>query len=298
MRAGRVKAGIFGKTVKAVSAVFPENYFLQVSRYRIESRRIPPAFDGYRILQLSDLHGCSFGRENRRLTEAVSSAAPDAVVMTGDMADRQTKRYDGIFRLSGTLCEKYPVYSVFGNHEQELPGSRRRALVEGMRRQGVHILDNGEVRLERGGARVALFGVRVPMRCYRAYGRAERRPALTAEKIRRLLGDGEGPDFSILLAHNPFYFEAYAEWGADLTLCGHVHGGMVRLPGLGGLLSPERRFFPRYSAGIYESEKHPEKKMLVSRGLGSGARIRNRPEIVVLTLARPSGLANQRKEFD
>lgn len=284
MKMRKAKAGFFGKAVKTVSNVFPENHFLQLSQYRIESEKIPQPFDGYRILQLSDLHGCSFGRNNCRLIEKIDSAAPDAVVMTGDMADRQTKNYKGVFSLSKTLCSRYPVYFVMGNHEQELLGDRRKAFLEGMRAQGIQILDNRSVCLERGAARVSLCGIRIPMKYYRACGRGKHRPELTAENVRRLLGNCESKGFSILLAHNPFYFDAYAGWGADLTLCGHVHGGMVRLPGRGGLLSPERKFFPQYSEGIYESKSYPGRKMLVSRGLGSGARILNIPEIVVLTL--------------
>lgn len=99
------------------------------------------------------------------------------------------------------------------------------------------------------------------------------------------MGVYDSAQYGVLLAHNPLCFDSYAKWGADLTLCGHVHGGMIRLPFAGGLLSPEREFFPKYSAGIYE---HSGKKMIVSRGLGSGTfgiRILNRPEIVVITLA-------------
>jgi predicted MPP superfamily phosphohydrolase len=102
--------------------------------------------------------------------------------------------------------------------------------------------------------------------------------------MKRLLDAFDTGRYGILLTHNPLCFPVYARWGADLTLSGHVHGGMIRLPILGGLLSPEREFFPKYSAGIYGED---DKKLLVSRGLGSGvfgARIFNIPEIPVITL--------------
>lgn len=284
MKTRKAKSSLMGQAVKAVSAVFPENHFLQVSQYRIQSEKIPRAFNGFRIVQLSDLHGCSFGRNNRRLLERIKSASPDAIFMTGDMADRQTRDYQGVFGLSKALCEEFPVYYVTGNHEQELLGPRRRAFLEGMRGQGVHILDDNAIDLERSGETIRLYGIRIPLRYYRSYGRGKRHPDFTAEDACRLLGTCEREKFSILLAHNPFYFDAYAGWGADLTLCGHVHGGMIRLPHFGGLLSPERKFFPQYSAGLYVSKDNQRRQMLVSRGLGSGARIFNRPEIVVVTL--------------
>ncbi|HEX3016699.1 MAG TPA: metallophosphoesterase [Caproicibacter sp.] len=284
MKTRKSKSRFMGKVVKAVSCVFPENHILQVSQYRVESEKIPQAFNGYRIVQLSDLHGCSFGRNNHKLIEKIEAAGPDAVFLTGDMADRQTKHYEGVFGLSKALCSRYPVYYVMGNHEQELLGPRRRAFLDGMRRQGVRILDNSSASLEQGGKRIALYGIRIPMKYYRASGRGKHYPQLSPEKVSSLLGICGQTNFSILLAHNPFYFDAYAGWGADLTLCGHVHGGMIRLPHYGGLLSPERKFFPKYTSGIYESESSAGRKMLVSRGLGSGARICNRPEIVVLTL--------------
>lgn len=92
--------------------------------------------------------------------------------------------------------------------------------------------------------------------------------------------------YNILLAHNPNYFPVYARWGADLTFSGHIHGGMIRLPFVGGLLSPETLLFPKYDGGSYQIE---DKTMILSRGLGRGSmglRLFNSPEIVTVTLAR------------
>ena len=289
METGKTKTGVFGKIVRTASAVFPENYLLQTSRYQICSDKIPRAFDGFRIVQLSDLHGCSFGRENIRLITRIDREKPDVVVMTGDIADRQTKDYAAIFRFVKTLCGKCPVYFAYGNHEQELLSSRREAFQDGMHAQGVQILSNDAAELERGGEKIRLCGVRIPLRYYRWNSRKKRRPVLSAEEMELLLG-ACGPEYTVLLAHNPLCFEAYAAWDADLTLSGHVHGGMIRLPHFGGLLSPERNFFPRYSGGLY---RLGEQCMVVSRGLGRGARINNRPEILVLTLRRdPNGHGN------
>ena len=104
------------------------------------------------------------------------------------------------------------------------------------------------------------------------------------EDIENEVGIVDNSNFNILLAHTPFSFDAYAEMGFDLILSGHVHGGVIRLPFVGGVLSPERKFFPKYSGGIYSKEKS---QMIVSRGLGYGSlkfRMFNTPEIVVVTL--------------
>ena len=105
-----------------------------------------------------------------------------------------------------------------------------------------------------------------------------------AEQIRKILGDPDEGSFNILLTHNPLYAESYSGWGADLTLAGHIHGGIIRIPFAGGLLSPERELFPRYDAGLYQVGG---KTLIVNRGLGNsfGFRAFNRPEISVITLS-------------
>lgn len=278
----RKKAHLLGRLMRAAAPIFPENYFPERTEYRVESEKLPKSFDGFRLVQLSDLHGCTSPRNVRLLLGLISGAAPDAVVLTGDMADRLDRDYTALFGLFRTLCVRYPVFFVSGNHEQELTGIRRRAFYRGMAQQGVRILDSDSAEFSRNGETIRLYGFRIPLRYYRR-GRGKRRPELSAEKIQAILGPSGGK-YTVLLAHNPFFFEACARWGADLTLSGHVHGGMVRLPHFGGLLSPERRFFPRYSGGMYESETVEGRRMIVSRGLGKGARLGNRPEVVSVTL--------------
>jgi len=277
----RKKAHLLGRLMRAAAVVFPENYFPERTEYRVESEKIPEAFNGFRLVQLSDLHGCTSARNVSRLLELIHGAAPDAVLMTGDMADRLDRDYTALFGLFRTLCERYPVFFVSGNHEQELTGSRRRTFYQGIAKQGVRILDSASAEISRNGGKLCLYGLRLPLRYYRRGGR---HLVLNAEKIREFLGPCGRDVYAVLLAHNPFFFGAYAQWGADLTLSGHVHGGIIRLPHFGGLLSPERRFFPRYSGGMYESETVGRRKMIVSRGLGKGARLGNRPEVAVVTL--------------
>ena len=90
--------------------------------------------------------------------------------------------------------------------------------------------------------------------------------------------------FHILLAHNPVYFDTYAAWGADLTLSGHLHGGIIRIPGIGGLITPQAQLFPKYDRGLISVNG---KYMVVSAGLGEHTvpiRIFNPPQLILITV--------------
>lgn len=280
--------GAVSRCLYSCAAADPENHMLSVSRFRAESEKLPRPFDGFRILLLSDLHGRTYGRENTRLLRKIETEKPDLVAVTGDVIDRSVLDCGVFLRLAEKIAPKYPVYFVMGNHELYLDPQARRDFLDRLGTLGVRVLDNESAVLERGGSRVTLYGLWYPLKYYReARGVPGGHRKFGPEQMRAVLGACAGDGYSILLAHNPIDFDTYAAWGADLTLSGHVHGGMIRLPLLGGLLSPERRFFPEYCAGLYEKEG---KKLLVSRGLGSGIfslRIGNRPELVTVTLTRP-----------
>lgn len=272
------------KAAAAGSALFIENHLLSVSRYRVCSPKLPKAFEGVRILQLSDLHSTSFGRENARLLRRAESENPDYIVMTGDMVSRTDRNHTAFFCVAKALGRRFPCYYVVGNHEQDMTGSQRDTFFARLASYGVHVMNNETLELQKNGESIRLSGMWYPLSYYRESKHEARHDSFTLRDMNRSMGKPTGVGYHILLTHNPLSFAVYAAWGADLTFCGHVHGGMVRLPFLGGLLSPERRFFPKYSAGIYESDG---KKMVVSRGLGSGlfgARIMNLPEMIVVTL--------------
>lgn len=273
------------KACKAASVLFPENHMLRVTEYAIRSERLPVAFDGFRILQLSDLHSANFGRDNARLLRKIKAAKPDIIVMTGDMVSRSDSDHHVLFRLVQTLGKAYPCYYVVGNHEQDMERGGLKSFLARLAALHIRVLDNERISLKRGDQSINLYGMWFPLKYYReANQRSGHTAKFTGRDIKRLLGAFDPSHYGILLTHSPLCFPVYARWGADLTLCGHVHGGMIRLPFLGGLLSPEREFFPKYSAGIYQEE---DRKLLVSRGLGSGvfgARILNIPEVAVVTL--------------
>lgn len=251
---------------------------LQVANYLVKSQKIPHAFNGYKILQLSDLHSKSFGDNNEKLLKAVRRAAPDMIVMTGDMVSRTDLYFDGFYKLAEALARKYKVYYIVGNHEQRLTIRNQKIIFAKLKECGITVLDNEKITLTKGEDTVHLYGLWCDLSYYK-FGETAQKHYYNESMVEKSLGvcdDG----YNILLAHNPLLFPAYANWGADLTLSGHVHGGKVRLPLLGGLLSPERKFFPKYSAGEY---RYKDKQMIVSRGLGD-LRIGNPPEIPVITL--------------
>lgn len=260
--------------------------------YKVASPKLPAAFDGFRVLHLSDLHSASFGKRNRRLFAAIDSARPDIIVMTGDMINGGEEHFNVFLHLAASLAAQYEVYYILGNHEQALKPRRLRELLQALYKAGVHILANESVDLKRGDSRVRLYGMHPHMRYYRDLKHCfDRHAYFTATDLRELVGPADPNVYNILLAHNPLYFSSYAKWGADLTLSGHIHGGIIRLPGLGGLLSPEFRFFPKYDGGFFAQSGHC---LEVSRGLGNNflCRINNPPELPLLIFR--SGNVNPR----
>ncbi|MCC8127378.1 MAG: metallophosphoesterase [Clostridiales bacterium] len=261
------------------------NRKFQVSHYTIHSKKLPAAFDGYRIVHLSDLHGAVFGRKNENLIRAVQGIHPDLVAMTGDMADNTRDAALRALRLCGKLTKDFPVYYSIGNHEQTLRTDMTPPdFLRELRGQGVHVLDNSRETVSRRGSLIRLYGLTTGMVYYKdPLGEYRKGAYFSAEDTKELLGTAGKDCFNLLLAHNPLYFPSYRDWGADLTLSGHIHGGILRIPYLGGVLSPDLTLFPKYDAGYFAERG---KQMIVSRGLGNHFlfRVCNPPEVVVITL--------------
>lgn len=158
-------------------------------------------------------------------------------------------------------------------------------LRENLEAIGVRVLDNERVALEREGEMISLYGMWYDIQFYRDAKRVDTLGyTFQTSNMEALLGKSDPNQFNLLLTHNPFYFETYEAWGADLTLSGHVHGGLVRIPFVGGVFSPERTFFPKYDGGLY-GEK--DKFLIVNRGLGNSNRMFrfwNCPDLTVVVL--------------
>ena len=238
---------------------------------------------------LSDLHDKEFGPDNRRLLQAVSGADPDAVFIGGDMmVAKGTADLSVSLALLSQLAKRYPVYCANGNHESRMrrETSRYGTLYEEYRQaleeNGVHYLSDQRAFI---GGDTAVYGLDLPDEVYRPGGRT-----LPEGYIQAVLGKADPGRFSILLAHSPCFFPQYADWGADLTLSGHFHGGTIRLPVLGGVMTPQYQFFYPWCGGCFRDSKK-DRSMIVSRGLGTHSvnlRLNNKPQVVVVKVASNS----------
>lgn len=245
------------------------NNWITTTNHKVSSPNIPAAFDGYRIVQVSDLHDATFGENQKRLVKKVKQAKPDLIVITGDLVD--SRRYDlpNSLDLVNQLVKLADVYYVTGNHEVATND------VEFIKRElkalGVHVLSNETLMLEHGNDSIAISGIEDP---------------LMGQTASEMLNEAEirSDVFTLLLAHRPEDFQTYKEFEIDLTFSGHAHGGQFRIPFVGGLIAPGQGFFPKFTAGIHEKE---QSKLVISRGLGNSIlpfRLFNLPEIVVVTL--------------
>lgn len=249
----------------------------QISDFRIRKKT--------RVVLLADLHNKQYGKNNRRLLEAVDANKPDLVLCAGDMmTSEKNKSMVPAQEFVQALAEKYPFYYANGNHEYRIYHQPEDYGTMGIKYRnflnscGVVLLENENAVLPERGLKI--YGLDLPKKWFKKF----KAPHMEKSDLERLLGTKREDSFGILLAHNPAYFETYAEWGADLTLSGHVHGGVMRLPVLGGVLSTSLTLFPKYDGGLFEKKK---KKMIISRGLGSHTipiRIFNPAELVVIDL--------------
>ena len=152
---------------------------------------------------------------------------------------------------------------------------------------GVHILRNNMEQIKIGEDHINIYGTQLPQRFYRNEDFSHHDlPQITKDELTKLLGEPDKSECNFLLSHTPLAFRAYADWGADVTFSGHCHGGVIRLPFIGGILSPERKFFPRYTKGIYKLDAEQGlAKLAVTAGLGK-FRLNNPSEIMICTLER------------
>ena len=256
------------------------NTALTVSNIKISSSRIPIAFSGFRIAQVSDLHNAEFGKDNRNLLELLSESKPDIIAITGDLVDAGHTDIGVALDFAKEAVKIAPVYYVTGNHEASL--SQYDELKIGLKTIGVIVLEDEAVQLKHDTEEITLIGLSDPN--FTIKGDIFREaPAMVRTKLSSFVDDDES-SYTILLSHRPELFESYARCSIDLVLSGHAHGGQFRLPFIGGLIAPNQGLFPKYDAGLYTSGST---NMIVSRGLGNSIipiRFNNRPEVVVIEL--------------
>ena len=239
-----------------------------------------------RILHISDVHFSRFTshEKNMRVTGEIldickaHSGTLDAICVTGDLISRESGAEsfaDATALMQGLRAYAPAVFYSMGNHETDYPKKIRFSFLRQLERKKITILDNASVHYR--GACFA--GLTLPQSVFKNAdsGFSDLR-TIDVGLVTKCLGTcPEKP--CILLAHSPMGFEAYREWGADVVLSGHVHGGIVRLGGI-GFLSPERKFFPQYTKGIYTKTGCT---MQVSAGIGK-LRFGNPSEVVLMEL--------------
>lgn len=268
-----------GAVVLALAGIIIDSRFrLTVSEYTLNYDRLPESFRGFRIVQLSDLHMMQFGEDNSRLLSLVSEQGPDIIVLTGDFMNRsggdgfQAEELRPFLR---SLSEIAPCFFVSGNHDWA--SGEIYDFAEILDECGIDYLRNEYILLEHDGDSVVLAGAEDPN------GWADMpKPPEFIESVRQ-----EHPDeFLILLGHRDNWLNRYPDLDVDLIFCGHGHGGIVRLPLIGGLLGTDFRFFPKYDGGVFNEGNYD---LVVSRGLGNSnpvPRFLNPPEIVTVILEK------------
>ncbi len=261
--------------------VYDQNNFVTVE-YTIESDKLDRE---YTIVHLSDMHNKQYGKDNYKLIGAIKNIDPDYICVSGDMLTaRPGKDYSSAVSLFSYI-RNYPVYYSLGNHEFRMKlykddyGEAFLEYTGELLKYGVNVLDNETLDVDESS--LSISGLSIKREYYKRFGKLEMADGYVNQSVGNDFNDGR---FHILLAHNPDYFESYADSGADLVLSGHVHGGIARLPFLGGVISPRLRLFPKYDGGRFEQS---HSTMILSRGLGSHTlpiRFLNPGELVVLHL--------------
>ena len=253
----------------------------RVVEYQLYSSKVKKE---HRYVVLSDLHNKSYGEKNSRLIRKIIGLTPEGILIAGDiLTAKPGKSYEVALELIKNLAEKYPIYYGPGNHETRLflypetYGDMGERYLADLNKVSVDFLKNESQQCEDN---IRITGLDMDRNYYK---RLKKYP-MDSNYLKETLGEADKQKYEVLLAHNPDYFEEYAEWGADLVLSGHVHGGMMRLPVLGGVISPSVKLFPKYDGGIFKIGKST---MILSRGLGMHTipiRLFNPAEIVVVEL--------------
>ena len=262
-----------------ISAPYLLSDELEVTFYHLYSPKITGA-KNTRVVVLSDLHNREFGAENAELVEKIAALKPDLIAIAGDMVNADEETLEVILTLCRQLVRIAPVYYSPGNHESNLLYEKGVPLEEELLEEGVHVMVNRAEELTIHKNRFLIGSLTTSVEGYEEYGAA-------------FIEEYEKSDaFKLLIAHYPsLFYEDLADTRIDLGICGHYHGGQIRLPFVGGLYHGDVGFFPKYDGGMY---RLPQSTIFVSRGMGGHngiPRINNRPELAVIDI-------NGRQETD
>ena len=249
------------------------NLIVGFTKLTVKYTNLPEELDGLRIVHISDLHNWSFSGTDGLVIECLKRWQPDLIAITGDIVDAHHTNIPLALDFVEQLVTVAPCYYSTGNHESSLSEEERSWLMEGLEQLGVNILRDKAVETEKNGGAFMLVG----LEDVRFEGVSDKRNK-TIDSL------SKAEDFTVVLSHQPQYYDSYRESSAELILSGHAHGGQARLPFLGGLYSPNQGILPYYDSGIYQDGDFA---MVVSRGIGNSSfpvRFNNQPEIILLQL--------------
>ena len=259
-----------------------------VSRYKVKSNKLSQAFNGFKILHLSDWHCTTYGKNNKRLINLINNKIKkekiDIVVITGDFIIRQKRDYRPALEFISKI-KSNNIYFVYGNHEMILKSKEIQDFKNKLETLGVVVLDDKKIELTRENQKLNLYGVSY------IFSHIASRKDLTEQVLEKYKKDYEEKigvinknEYNILLSHDPMDFEVYVKEGFDLVFSGHLHGGGIRFFGIGVATARKNWFFTTLASGIH---KKKDTQIIVSRGIGNSTRpirIFDPPEISITTL--------------
>lgn len=263
------------------SIIIYDNFKLDKTEYTIESNTLPKAFNGFKIIHISDLHNTEFGEDNEKLLKIIKEQKPDAVFITGDTIDGFYTNIQIPINLFKEILKICDIYFIVGNHESRADVDTFRQFLQSLYEIGVKVLKDEATYIIKNDEKIQVIGLNDASLYKTDYDENYK------EEITEVINElNDKESFSILLSHHPELFPEYSKTNVDLVFSGHAHGGQFRLPIIGGIIAPNQGLFPEYDAGIFNENNTT---MVVSRGLGNSivpVRINNSPEVVIVTLSQ------------
>ena len=255
---------------------FMNNRHVQLTNYRFESEKLPNNFNEYKIMVISDYHNSRFYEQ---IGDYMTQTMPDLILFTGDLTQLPDNKIDYLEKLIACVPEASQVMAVSGNHETE--STRYDYIMHTLTEWGVQVLENEAADIWRDGEHMKIVGLKDPGAATRKIGSSK------IEEMQGFVNGAVNDDpacFSILACHRANLYPCFKDSNTDLMLSGHLHGGIVRLPLLGGMIGENMELHPNYTSGVYD-EGHTT--MIVSRGCDYNLlkmRVFNGPEVLLITL--------------
>lgn len=263
--------------------LYIDNNRIVVSKYEVKDENVPKSFNGFKILQISDLHNRTFGKNDSYIIDKIRKEKPNIIVITGDFIDRRRYNEQKAMILIKGINKIAPIYYVPGNHEgwSGKYANLRKTLLE----NGVKLLENKGEYIKKGKDEIYLCGVLDPAFYNPIISEDYKDASIMEHNINKI---NKNKDYKVLLSHRPELFDTYIRKDINLVFTGHAHGGQIALPFIGAIIAPNQGLFPKYYKGIH---KMKNTTMIISKGLGNSLipfRTFSTPEIVSVKLVATS----------